>query len=48
MNYTGTALPATGAAALPFGMGHLWWAIAAMTLVFAGMALMRLSPRARR
>jgi hypothetical protein len=47
MNYTGNALPATGVAALPFGMGHLWVTIAALTLIFAGLALMRLRPRPR-
>jgi len=45
MNYTGNALPATGAAALPFGMNNMWLAVGAITLIFAGLALMRLRPR---
>jgi len=42
-------LAMTGASAsTPALFGHLWLAIGLVTLLFAGLALMRLLPRAQR
>ena len=43
--YNHPTLAATGAAATPTFFGELWVAIGLITLLFAGLAMLRLMPK---